>query len=833
MADYTIEKLKDADGNNFAFRDPTKATSADITNAINALDVSDSAVSNQFVTKVSETDGKISVSRAQPTIANVSGLQTALDGKAKYVRVNNGESDYRRRVIGLCRAYQSNTKSYSNVSISCHRINSFNDPMSLLVIISSLYSSGCAGDMILVGPENTSELFPSNNEGFRLVEFTYNGIQYGGIEYYSAAGHGTIDITGYWNDIQPFEVDWWEYNHGSVESHTLNQEISDSIKPITSRKSWLISKASKLNVAHTIQTNLGSTAAASFDGSANVTPGVTGTLPITNGGTGKATANDAANALINGLPLWSADVTDSTQIIRQDTGGTANFGRVPGSSMWNYIKSKISSVLGLTATNYSGKAATAGTADKATDSDKLGGQLPSYYATKSEIPDVSGKADKVSEATANHFAGLNSSGNLIDSGKKASDFATAAQGAKADTAYGWGNHANAGYLTDADLSGYETSAHAAATYATNSAVSEGFTNVGNAITQEANSRVEGDSSVYNQLTQSIQNEADTRYEADQTLGAAIQNLGAVKANADGTNATGTWHISVTGTSDLTKGLVVNNAGSNKGICVKFPSTSDYYSFSLYFYTSKGAIGSTVIVRIQKGAGAAPTSFNAEVLSLYAGSSNAPVNVGYEMPNGNTGDLYLYVYPTGTSNALYYAVMPIGSTNYKYLEYTNPEITTITAKTLVKPDSDGTRYVFKTGTAALGSTSTPVYVNADGKLQACTGIVNHSSYINTTFNGNESFQIVNGNFTIPIASMKDGVMYNFLVRGYKSTSPVITWNNNTSSAITFYATNVTTTGSLNAGTSKSTVISTYTFKVKNHEISRCVKIGTTIYLDMGY
>lgn len=34
------------------------------------------------------------------------------------------------------------------------------------------------------------------------------------------------------------------------------------------------------------QVNLGSTSAASFDGSANVTTGVTGTLPVTGGGTG-------------------------------------------------------------------------------------------------------------------------------------------------------------------------------------------------------------------------------------------------------------------------------------------------------------------------------------------------------------------------------------------------------------------------------------------------------------------------------------------------------------------------------------------------------------------
>ena len=49
--------------------------------------------------------------------------------------------------------------------------------------------------------------------------------------------------------------------------------------------------------------------------------------------------------------------------------------------------------------------------------------------------DISGKADKVSGATAGDFAGLDANGNLTDSGKKASDFATAAQGALADTAY--------------------------------------------------------------------------------------------------------------------------------------------------------------------------------------------------------------------------------------------------------------------------------------------------------------------------------------------------------------------------------------------------------------
>ena len=48
--------------------------------------------------------------------------------------------------------------------------------------------------------------------------------------------------------------------------------------------------------------------------------------------------------------------------------------------------------------------------------------------------DITGKADKVASATANNFAGLDASGNLKDSGSKASDFATAAQGDKADSA---------------------------------------------------------------------------------------------------------------------------------------------------------------------------------------------------------------------------------------------------------------------------------------------------------------------------------------------------------------------------------------------------------------
>lgn len=47
---------------------------------------------------------------------------------------------------------------------------------------------------------------------------------------------------------------------------------------------------------------------------------------------------------------------------------------------------------------------------------------------------INSKADKVASANSGDFAGLDENGNLTDSGKKASDFATSSQGSKADSA---------------------------------------------------------------------------------------------------------------------------------------------------------------------------------------------------------------------------------------------------------------------------------------------------------------------------------------------------------------------------------------------------------------
>ena len=73
--------------------------------------------------------------------------------------------------------------------------------------------------------------------------------------------------------------------------------------------------ATKLATSRTIQTNLGSTSAARFNGTTNVSPGVTGTLGLGNGGTGKTTAPLSLYALINGSTTITGASLADTDVI--------------------------------------------------------------------------------------------------------------------------------------------------------------------------------------------------------------------------------------------------------------------------------------------------------------------------------------------------------------------------------------------------------------------------------------------------------------------------------------------------------------------------------------
>lgn len=86
---------------------------------------------------------------------------------------------------------------------------------------------------------------------------------------------------------------------------------------------WLgnANTATKLATARTITANLASSTAGRFDGSANITVGVTGTLPIANGGTGATTAAAARTAL-GCAPAYTYSTTDLTAGSSALTTGT-------------------------------------------------------------------------------------------------------------------------------------------------------------------------------------------------------------------------------------------------------------------------------------------------------------------------------------------------------------------------------------------------------------------------------------------------------------------------------------------------------------------------------
>ena len=99
--------------------------------------------------------------------------------------------------------------------------------------------------------------------------------------HYKTASNGWIQAGGSTLDTATMLLPYYRAGRNTIiqaaDVPTLNQNTTGS--------------AATLTTGRTIQTNLASTSSATFNGSANITPGVTGVLPLGNGGTGSATQN--------------------------------------------------------------------------------------------------------------------------------------------------------------------------------------------------------------------------------------------------------------------------------------------------------------------------------------------------------------------------------------------------------------------------------------------------------------------------------------------------------------------------------------------------------------
>ena len=181
-------------------------------------------------------------------------------------------------------------------------------------------------------------------------------------------------------------------------------------------------------------------------------------VPVANGGTGQTTAVNAANSFLNALSTGSSDPQDADYYISQYVGGgstTTTYHRRPMSALWNYIRSKISSVLGLTSTQYGGNAATATSA-----------------TTAGNITGTVAIANGGTGATTAETAWTALGGGAI--GKKASLVASDIPAhASTTTNYGVGNASNYGHLK-LSASTSSTSGESAGIAATPSAVKSAY-----------------------------------------------------------------------------------------------------------------------------------------------------------------------------------------------------------------------------------------------------------------------------------------------------------------------------------------------------------------------
>lgn len=232
--------------------------------------------------------------------------------------------------------------------------------------------------------------FPTTGEEGKIyvakdtnLTYRWTGSQY--VEISPSLALGETATTAYRGDRGKVAYDHSQVSGNSTIHHThANKELLDSY---TQTEADLANTVAKVHEHgnKSVLDGITSAKVTYWDGKEDAFE----VLPTTKGGTGTnaASQEQLTNTLINTLTVDSSTPSGDDYYVGQYAGGGTNntsYKRRSLSSLWNYIKGQISSVLGLTASSYAGKAATAGTADKAV-ADGSGNNIANTYATKTEL----------------------------------------------------------------------------------------------------------------------------------------------------------------------------------------------------------------------------------------------------------------------------------------------------------------------------------------------------------------------------------------------------------------------------------------------------------------
>lgn len=248
--------------------------------------------------------------------------------------------------------------------------------------------------------------FPTTGEEGKIyvakdtnLTYRWTGSQY--VEISPSLALGETATTAYRGDRGKVAYDHSQVSGNSTIHHThANKELLDTYTQTEADLANAVSKVHEHGNKNVLD-GITSDKVNSWNGKEDAFD----VLPTTKGGTGTNAASKSAltSSLINSLSTESSTPVDADYYVSQhQNGGTSNtsFVRKPVSALWEYIKNKISSVLGLTDSAYSGKAATAGTADKAV-ADKSGNDIETTYAKKSETEEaISNSVDKTYSPTS-------------------------------------------------------------------------------------------------------------------------------------------------------------------------------------------------------------------------------------------------------------------------------------------------------------------------------------------------------------------------------------------------------------------------------------------------